>query len=98
MRLLFVFLVCMLASPLSAQQFASFDKASEPVLNDPHDLTIGPDGRLYVADKFGDRIVVMDAGRIVEEGSHDKLLARGGLYAKYWQRQSGGFISTKAAE
>ena len=45
-----------------------------------------------------DRIVVMDAGRIVEEGSHDKLLARGGLYAKYWQRQSGGFISTKAAE
>jgi len=61
MRLLFVFLVCMLASPLSAQQFASFDKASEPVLNDPHDLTIGPDGRLYVADKFGDRIVVMDA-------------------------------------
>mmetsp|Transcript_18034 Transcript_18034/g.27573 ORF Transcript_18034/g.27573 Transcript_18034/m.27573 type:complete len:587 (-) Transcript_18034:12872-14632(-) len=45
-----------------------------------------------------DRIVVMDAGRIAEEGSHDALLARGGLYAKYWQRQSGGFISTKAAE
>ncbi|WP_415405149.1 ABC transporter ATP-binding protein [Tateyamaria sp. SN3-11] len=45
-----------------------------------------------------DRIVVMDAGRIVEEGSHDTLLAKGGLYARYWQRQSGGFISTKAAE
>ena len=45
-----------------------------------------------------DRIVVMDAGRIVEEGSHDTLLARGGLYARYWQRQSGGFISTRAAE
>ncbi|WP_299619105.1 ABC transporter ATP-binding protein [uncultured Tateyamaria sp.] len=45
-----------------------------------------------------DRIVVMDAGRIAEEGTHDALLARGGLYAKYWQRQSGGFISTKAAE
>ncbi|WP_299281539.1 ABC transporter ATP-binding protein [uncultured Tateyamaria sp.] len=45
-----------------------------------------------------DRIVVMDAGRVVEEGSHDHLLTKGGLYAKYWQRQSGGFINTKAAE
>ena len=45
-----------------------------------------------------DRIVVMDAGRIVEEGAHDVLLAKGGLYARYWRRQSGGFISTQAAE
>ena len=45
-----------------------------------------------------DRIVVMDAGRIVEEGTHEALLAKGGLYARYWHRQSGGFISTKAAE
>ena len=41
--------------------FASFDLASEAILNDPHDLTIGPDGRLYVADKFGFRIVVLNA-------------------------------------
>ncbi|MBE1285999.1 MAG: ATP-binding cassette domain-containing protein [Rhodobacteraceae bacterium] len=41
-----------------------------------------------------DRIVVLDQGRIVEEGSHDSLLARGGLYAQFWQRQSGGFIQT----
>lgn len=40
--------------------FASFDLASEPVLADPHDLAIGPDGRLYVADKFGARIAVFD--------------------------------------
>lgn len=39
-----------------------------------------------------DRIVVLDAGRIVEEGTHSELLARGGLYARYWARQSGGFI------
>ncbi|MBY5933376.1 ABC transporter ATP-binding protein/permease [Tateyamaria omphalii] len=45
-----------------------------------------------------DRIIVMDEGRIVEEGAHDTLLAKGGLYARYWQRQSGGFISTQAAE
>ncbi|ARJ68733.1 ABC transporter ATP-binding protein [Paracoccus contaminans] len=41
-----------------------------------------------------DRIIVMDAGRIVEEGSHEALLARGGLYARYWNRQSGGFLGT----
>ncbi|MEO0381283.1 MAG: ABC transporter ATP-binding protein [Pseudomonadota bacterium] len=45
-----------------------------------------------------DRIVVMDAGQIVEQGPHEALLAKGGLYARYWQRQSGGFISTQAAE
>ncbi len=39
-----------------------------------------------------DRIVVMDRGRIVETGSHADLLALGGLYARYWNRQSGGFI------
>lgn len=39
-----------------------------------------------------DRIVVMDQGRIVEQGSHAELLAKGGLYARYWNRQSGGFI------
>lgn len=42
-----------------------------------------------------DRIVVMDQGRIVEEGSHAELLAKGGLYARYWNRQSGGFIGTE---
>lgn len=39
-----------------------------------------------------DRIVVLDQGRIIEEGSHDGLLAKGGLYAQLWARQSGGFI------
>ena len=39
-----------------------------------------------------DRLVVMDEGRIVEEGSHRDLLARGGLYARLWSHQSGGFL------
>jgi ATP-binding cassette, subfamily B, multidrug efflux pump len=40
-----------------------------------------------------DRLVVMDAGRIVEFGTHSELLATGGLYAKLWERQSGGFLA-----
>jgi ABC-type multidrug transport system fused ATPase/permease subunit len=43
-----------------------------------------------------DRIVVLDEGRIVEEGSHAALLAKGGLYARFWNRQSGGFINLAA--
>ncbi|WP_439575859.1 ABC transporter ATP-binding protein [Phreatobacter sp.] len=45
-----------------------------------------------------DRLVVLDRGRIVEEGSHAELLARGGLYAQLWARQSGGFIVAPAGE
>ncbi|MGC1502562.1 MAG: ABC transporter ATP-binding protein [Sulfitobacter sp.] len=45
-----------------------------------------------------DRIIVMDAGRIVESGTHSALLAQDGLYARYWHRQSGGFLNMKAAE
>lgn len=45
-----------------------------------------------------DRIVVMDAGRIAEVGSHGELLKLDGLYARYWRRQSGGFLDMKAAE
>jgi ATP-binding cassette subfamily B multidrug efflux pump len=43
-----------------------------------------------------DRILVLDDGHIAEDGAHDELLARGGLYAGFWQRQSGGFIGTAA--
>ena len=39
-----------------------------------------------------DRLIVLDRGRIVEEGDHGSLLARGGLYARLWAHQSGGFL------
>ena len=45
-----------------------------------------------------DRIIVLDEGRIVEQGSHAELLVRNGLYARYWSRQSGGFIGTDKKE
>jgi ATP-binding cassette subfamily B multidrug efflux pump len=44
-----------------------------------------------------DRLVVMDGGRIVEEGSHEALVASGGIYAQLWQRQSGGFLLDETA-
>jgi len=45
-----------------------------------------------------DRLVVMDRGRIVEQGDHRSLLAAGGIYARLWEHQSGGFLGEDAGE
>jgi ATP-binding cassette subfamily B multidrug efflux pump len=45
-----------------------------------------------------DRLIVLDHGRIVEEGDHNSLLARGGLYARLWAHQSGGFLGEDQGE
>jgi len=45
-----------------------------------------------------DRLIVLDQGRIVEEGDHRTLLANGGLYARLWAHQSGGFLSDNLEE
>lgn len=49
--------------------------------------------RLSTIARMG-RIVVLDHGRIVEEGPHERLLAAGGIYAELWAHQSGGFLGT----
>ena len=45
-----------------------------------------------------DRLIVLDKGRIVEQGSHASLLAGGGLYARLWEHQSGGFLGEEAED
>ncbi|MDU8945158.1 Vgb family protein [Ovoidimarina sediminis] len=64
MRPILALLLLAAAMPAAAQNgpppFASFAGASAPVLGDPHDLTFGPDGNLYIADKLNDRVVLMD--------------------------------------
>jgi ATP-binding cassette subfamily B multidrug efflux pump len=45
-----------------------------------------------------DRLIVLDKGRVVEQGDHRTLLAHGGLYARLWAHQSGGFLGEEAGD
>lgn len=45
-----------------------------------------------------DRPVVLEKGRIIEEGTHQQLLERSGQYARFWTRQAGGFSARAAVE
>jgi len=40
-----------------------------------------------------DRLIVLEKGRIVEQGSHQELIEQNGVYARFWARQSGGFMA-----
>jgi ATP-binding cassette subfamily B multidrug efflux pump len=74
-----------LDSEVEAQIQAALDDAME------NKSVIAIAHRLSTIAKM-DRIIVLDEGKIVEEGTHDELLQANGLYAKFWNRQSGGFI------
>lgn len=67
--LLAMLLFAAAAQSQEAPPFASFVGASDPVLNDPHDLTFGPDGNLYIADKFANRVVLMNPDTLEVIGS-----------------------------
>jgi DNA-binding beta-propeller fold protein YncE len=68
-----IFAALLLTATAAAAQnnvpFASFVAASEPTLNDPHDLAFGPDGNLYIADKFANRVAIMDPDTLEVIGS-----------------------------
>ncbi len=82
-------------SALDSEVEASIQSALERVMRGKTVMAIAH--RLSTLKEM-DRIVVLDAGRIAEVGTHDVLLAQGGLYARYWKRQSGGFLDLNAAE
>ncbi|MDH3264883.1 MAG: ABC transporter ATP-binding protein/permease, partial [Paracoccaceae bacterium] len=82
-------------SALDSEVEASIQEALHRVMEGKTVLAIAH--RLSTLSEM-DRIVVLDEGRVVEEGTHKELLRQGGLYARYWDRQSGGFIKTRAAE
>ena len=83
-------------SALDSEVEASIQTALERVMEGKTVLAIAH--RLSTLSQM-DRIIVLDDGKIVEQGSHAELLARDGLYALYWHRQSGGFIrADEAAE
>ena len=81
-------------SALDSEVEASIQTALERVMEGKTVLAIAH--RLSTIARM-DRIIVMDEGKIFEDGTHEVLLAKGGLYARYWNRQSGGFIGIQEA-
>ncbi|MEM1363012.1 MAG: ABC transporter ATP-binding protein [Pseudomonadota bacterium] len=81
-------------SALDSEVEAAIQSALERVMQGKTVLAIAH--RLSTIAQM-DRIIVMEDGQIVEQGSHDQLLALGGVYARFWSHQSGGFLMADAA-
>ena len=76
---------------------SALDSEVEAVIQDSLDTLMQDKTVIAIAHRLStiarmDRLVVLDQGQVVETGSHAELLRQGGLYARLWQRQTGGFV------
>ncbi|MBE9207766.1 ABC transporter ATP-binding protein [Nostoc sp. LEGE 06077] len=81
---------------------SSLDSITERAIQDTLDLAMNGKTVIVVAHRLStiahlDRILVFDQGRIVEDGTHAKLLARSGAYYRLWKMQAGGFLPVEAS-
>ena len=79
---------------------SALDSEVEAAIQDCLNKIMGDKTVLAIAHRLStiaqmDRLLVLDKGRIVEQGSHQELLALGGIYAKLWEHQTGGFIGVE---
>ncbi|ODG99230.1 ABC transporter ATP-binding protein [Nostoc sp. KVJ20] len=80
---------------------SSLDSITEKAIQDTLDLAMDGKTVIVVAHRLStiahlDRILVFDQGRIIEDGTHAKLLARRGAYYRLWKMQAGGFLPVEA--
>jgi ATP-binding cassette, subfamily B, bacterial len=81
---------------------SSLDSESEALIQDALWNLMARRTAIVIAHRLAtvkkmDRLIVLERGRISEEGPHDVLLSRGGLYASLWAHQSGGFMTAPHA-
>ena len=82
---------------------SSLDSESELLIQDALWTLMSRRTAIVIAHRLStvrrmDRLVILERGRIAEEGSHDELLAQGGIYAALWAHQSGGFLPVSEAD
>ncbi|GHA29117.1 multidrug ABC transporter ATP-binding protein [Devosia pacifica] len=82
---------------------SALDSEVEAAIQDQFDLLMRNKTVIAIAHRLStiaamDRLIVLDAGKIVEQGTHAELIEANGHYARLWQRQSGGFIDVEATE
>jgi ATP-binding cassette subfamily B multidrug efflux pump len=79
---------------------SALDSEAEAAIQDSLEVLMRGKTVIAIAHRLStiarmDRLVVMDKGEIVETGTHAELIARSGLYARLWQRQTGGFVAAE---